>query len=230
MDDTFPTHIGIIMDGNRRWARSRDLPTFQGHKQGYERFLEVSEHAFERGLKVLSVFAFSTENWKRSEEEVGYLMGLLKKAVTESFNRLADKGVKILISGRIDELPDGLAKEVREVMEKTKDNEKGICHIALNYGGRPEILDAAKQMLKDCVDPEAVTEDVFDQYLYQPGLPNIDMIIRTSGEQRTSGFFPWQGAYAEYLFVEKHWPDFGPEDLDAAIQEFQNRNRRFGGN
>lgn len=230
MSDTIPTHVGIIMDGNRRWAKAQGLPTLKGHQKGYDAFLDVAEHAFEKGVKVLSVFAFSTENWKRTEEEVGYLMRLLRKAVNESYKRLHKKGVRILVSGRIDELPDGLAKDVRRVVEETKDNVKGMLHIALNYGGRPELIDAVKTMLKENLDPETLTEEVFHEYLYNPSVPDMDYLIRTSGEQRTSGFFPWQAAYAEYYFAEKNWPEFGPEDFDLALDEYANRNRRFGGN
>jgi undecaprenyl diphosphate synthase len=227
---TIPAHIGIIMDGNRRWAKAKSLPTLEGHRQGYETFLTIAEHAFDRGIRIFSVFAFSTENWKRSEEEVRYLMKLLRKAVTGSFDRFHEKGIKILISGRIDELPDGLAQSVRDVMKKTAQNKKGILNIALNYGGRAELIDAMKRMLKEDVKPEDVTEDLVQSYLYQPEIPDLDLIIRTSGEQRTSGFFPWQGVYAEFLFVKKHWPDFSPKDLDVAIEDYANRHRRFGGN
>jgi len=229
MSDTIPAHIGIIMDGNRRWAKNQNLPSLKGHQKGYETFLDIAEYAFEKGVSVLSVYAFSTENWKRAEEEVGYLMGLLRKAVNESYKRLHEKGIRILISGRTHELPGKLKEDVKRVEEETKENTKGVLHIALNYGGRPEIVDAVNAILKKG-DLKKVTEEDFAQHLYNPEVPDLDLIIRTSGEQRLSGFFPWQGIYAELLFVKKHWPDFTKDDLDDAIIEYANRQRRFGGN
>jgi undecaprenyl diphosphate synthase len=224
-----PAHIGIIMDGNRRWAQERNLPTFEGHLVGYEKMRKSPEWFFSRGVKIFSIFAFSTENWKRSQEEVNYLMKLLKKAIDEEVEEVNKKGHKILISGKIDELPGDLPESCQEAMNKTKNNTKGILNICLNYGGREEILDAIRKMIKNKVEVEQVHEGMIKKYLYNGDLPDPDMIVRTSGEQRLSGFELWQSAYSELFFMEKYWPEFEESDADLIIEEYASRKRRFGG-
>lgn len=224
-----PKHVGIIMDGNRRWARERNLPTLEGHLAGYEKMRETPEWFFSRGVKVLSVFAFSTENWNRSQEEVNYLMKLLKKAIDEELEEINKKGYRILISGRLDELPGDLQESCTEAINKTKNNQKGILNICLNYGGRIDIVDAVRKMIKNKVKAEQVHEGLIRKYLYNGELPDPDIIVRTSGEERLSGFQLWQSAYSELFFIEKYWPEFEESDVDLIIEEYARRKRRFGG-
>lgn len=224
-----PAHVGIIMDGNRRWAQERNLPSLEGHLIGYEKMRKAPEWFFSRGVKIFSVFAFSTENWKRSQEEVNYLMKLLKKAVDEEVEDVHKKGHKILFSGKIDELPGDLPESCQEAMNKTKGNTKGILNICLNYGGRVEIVDAIKKMIKNKVEVEQVHEGMIRKYLYNGDLPDPDIIVRTSGEERLSGFQLWQSAYSELFFMEKYWPEFEESDADLILSEYASRKRRFGG-
>lgn len=224
-----PKHVGIIMDGNRRWAKERNLPTIDGHTKGYAKMKEAPEWFFNEGVEVVSVFAFSTENWNRSRTEVNYLMKLIRDAFTEDFDELNKKGYKILISGRIDELPGDLADVCLDIMNKTKNNAKGILNICLNYGGRAEIADAIKKMIKNKIKIEQIHEGMIKKYLYRSELEDPDLIIRTSGEQRLSGFELWQGAYSELIFLKKYWPDFEKVDVDIILEEYNNRQRRFGG-
>ncbi len=223
-----PHHVGVIMDGNRRWARERNLPTLEGHFKGYEKMRQAPEWFFSRGVKIFSVFAFSTENWNRSREEVNYLMKLLKRAIEEELEEVNKKGYRVLISGRVDELPGDLPELCHEAMNKTKANQKGILNICLNYGGRAEIIDAARKMIKNKVAPEQVHEGMLKKYLYQGELDDPDIIVRTSGEQRLSGFMLWQSAYSELMFMKKYWPDFEESDVDLILAEYANRKRRFG--
>ena len=224
-----PAHVGIIMDGNRRWARERNLPTLEGHLRGYKKMRQAPEWFFLRGVKTLSVFAFSTDNWNRSRDEVNYLMKLIKKAVVEELEEAHKKGYRILISGRIDELPGDLPESCYEVMDKTKANQQGVLNICLNYGGRAEIINAVRKMIKNKVELEQVHEGMVKKYLYQSELPDPDIVVRTSGEQRLSGFQLWQSAYSELLFLKKYWPDFEESDVDLILKEYSERKRRFGG-
>jgi len=224
-----PNHVGIIMDGNRRWARERNLPTLEGHLKGYEKMRRAPDWFFARGVKILSVYAFSTENWNRSRDEVNYLMKLIKKAIDEEVEEIDKKGYRILISGRIDELPGDLPEACHSVMNKTKANQKGILNICLNYGGRAEIIDAVRKMIKNKVDINQVHEGMMKKYLYHGELGDPDIIVRTSGEQRLSGFQLWQSAYSELMFIKKYWPDFEESDVDLILAEYAQRKRRFGG-
>jgi len=226
--NNIPTHVGLIMDGNRRWAKENNLTSLDGHLKGYGALKNVVDWFFARGVKTLSFFAFSTENWKRSEEEVGYLMKLIKKAIIEELCKLG-KGYRIVVSGRINELPDDLPKLCREVMEKTKDNTNGTINVCLNYGGRAEIIDAAKKMIDAGLKPGEITEENFSKYLYHPDLPELDLIVRTSGEQHLSGFLLWESAYSEIIFLKKYWPDFSEQDVEDVLTEYNIRSRRFGG-
>lgn len=224
-----PLHVGIIMDGNRRWARERNLPTLEGHLKGYEKMRQVPDWFFSRGVKILSIFAFSTENWNRSRDEVNYLMKLLKRAIDEELEEINKKGYRILISGKIDELPGDLPEACYRVMDKTKTNNKGTLNICLNYGGRPEIIDAVKKMIKQKLELKQVHEGMIKKYLYHGELSDPDIIIRTSGEQRLSGFMLWQSAYSELMFMKKYWPDFEESDVNLILEEYESRKRRFGG-
>lgn len=225
-----PAHIGLIMDGNRRWAKERNLPTLEGHLIGYEKMKQAPEWFFSRGVKILSFFAFSTENWNRQPSEVNYLMKLLQNAVENDLRALAkNQGYKVLISGRVEELPGDLPAKCFEIMQETKFNNRGIINVCLNYGGRSEIVDAARKMIKNKIDLEQIHEGMIKKYLYQPDLPDPDMIIRTSGEQRLSGFLTWQSVYSELFFMEKYWPDFEEIDADVILKEYEKRSRRFGG-
>ena len=224
-----PNHVGIIMDGNRRWARERNLPTLEGHLRGYEKMRQAPDWFFARGVKILSVYAFSTENWNRSRDEVNYLMKLLKKAIDEELETTRQKGRRVLISGRIDELPGDLPESCCAVMDKTRANKKGILNICLNYGGRAEIIDAIRKMIKNKVEAEQIHEGMMRKYLFHGELSDPDIIVRASGEQRLSGFQLWQSAYSELLFIKKYWPDFEESDIDLILAEYANRKRRFGG-
>ena len=224
-----PKHIALILDGNRRWAQERNLPTLEGHKKGYEKIKLAPEWFFLRGVKIISAYIFSSENWNRTREEVNYLMKLLKLAFEEEFEQFNKKGYKVLISGRIDELPGDLPEICNKTIDDSKNNTKGILNICLNYGGRIEIIDCLKKMIKNKVTQEQVHEGMIKKYLYNSELPEPDIIIRTSGEQRLSGFLLWQSAYSELMFIKKYWPDFEENDVDLILDEYNNRKRRYGG-
>lgn len=221
-------HLGIIMDGNRRWAKKRGLPTLEGHRRGYDVVTKMGDWCLERGIEILTVYAFSTENWNRSKKEVNYLMKLLSMALTNEVDNLHRKQIRISVIGRLSELPDRLRQHISEAMELTKNNTRGTLQLAVNYGGRAEIIDAVKKVYRTATSASSITEKSLTEAMYTVGQPDPDLIIRTSGEQRLSGFLTWQGVYSELLFVEKNWPDFSERDLDEALQEFGRRQRRFG--
>jgi len=223
-----PQHIGIIMDGNRHWAKERNLPTLEGHRLGYNKLKEITRLCFKKGVKILTVFAFSTENWNRSKKEVSYLMKLLKRAVKESLSEFHKENVKIKIFGRLNQLPKDLQKLIAETVNKTKNNTKEILNIAFNYGGRAEIIDAIKNIVSKNIPAAKIDEKIIKENLYAGELPDPELIIRTSGEQRLSGFLLWESAYSELYFTKKYWPDFNEKDLDEALQEYDRRERRFG--
>jgi len=230
MEDINLNHLGLIMDGNRRWARERNLPIFEGHLKGFKKVQEAPDWFFSRGVKILSIFVFSTENWNRAHDEVNYLMKLIKKTVDEEIERIQEKKYKILISGRLDDLPGDLPEACLDLMDKTKNKGGGILNICLNYGGRAEIVDALRKMIKNKVDFKQVHEGLIRKYLYFGELGDPDIIVRTSGEQRLSGFQLWQSAYSELMFLKKYWPDFEESDVDLILNEYAERKRRFGGN
>ncbi|HEX9664831.1 MAG TPA: polyprenyl diphosphate synthase [Patescibacteria group bacterium] len=223
-------HLAIIMDGNRRWAKARGWPSLRGHQQGYDKVKRVGDWCLERGIKILTLYAFSTENWKRTEKEVKYLMGLLERALTVELNYFQDRDICLRVIGRKDELSSKFQSIIQKAEEATKDNQAGILNLAINYGGRPEIIDAVKNIVRDKIKSEDINQELFSKYVYTAGLPDPDLIIRTSGEQRLSGFLTWQSVYSEFYFIDKHWPDFSEKDLDEAIDWFDKRERRFGGN
>jgi len=230
MSDTaiLPNHVGIILDGNRRWAKAQGLPTMEGQRQGSENFKKVALAAFEKGVHYLSAFVFSTENWERAEEEVGYLMKLVLKAVENYLEDFHKAGIKIVILGRRTGLSESVLKALEKTESKTQDNKKGTLALCFNYGGQEELVDAIKKILIIQPDPETVTADTIQAALYAPEVPPLDLLIRTSGEQRLSGFMLYRSPYAELYFTDKYWPDFTTEDLDAALQEYGQRQRRFG--
>jgi undecaprenyl diphosphate synthase len=222
-------HLAIIMDGNGRWARSRNLPRLAGHKAGTDNLHRVLNECDRQGIKIVTLYAFSTENWRRPEEEVSGLMRLLEIVIERELAELHRKGVQIRHIGRTDRIPPNLYKKVQAAIDYTRNNTRLILNIALNYGGRAEIVDAVKQMLADGLDPNYIDEKKIAEYLYTGGLPDPDLIVRTSGEYRVSNFLIWQGAYSEYYITDVHWPDFDETELQKAIKAYTSRDRRFGG-
>lgn len=223
-----PEHIAIIPDGNRRWAKSKRRPGVFGHRKGVEVANALYNAVFDMGVEVLSFWAFSTENWQRPPKEVKYLFKLLEEVFERWIDQLDRDNVRVVVSGRIDELPKHLGELVHQAMKKTKANTRGIIHLCLNYGGRAEIVDAMKRITQEGIPARKISPALVDRYLYNPGLPPPDLIIRTSGEQRLSGYLLWQSEYAELLFLEKKFPDLTVADIKEAIAEFQRRQRRFG--
>ena len=232
--ETMPKHIAIIMDGNRRWAKAQGKPVSFGHKEGAKTLEKIVRYANKIGLEHITVYAFSTENWKRAEEEVKALMMLLQNYLDEYSKRADTENIKVKILGDITALSEGIQKSINKCMERTKDNTGVTFNIALNYGGRDEIIKAIKQIAlgvkNENLDIEDITEEVVSNSLYTKGQPDPDLLIRTSGEIRLSNFLPWQLVYSEFLFIDKNWPDFKEEDLDNAILEYQKRTRKFGAN
>ena len=223
-----PYHIGIIVDGNRRWAKEKRLPTFAGHKKGAERIEEIVKYAQELGIKIITIYAFSTENWKRAEEETSYLMKLFETYARNKMEEANDLGMQIRILGDFQGLPDPLKEVLTKLITLTRNNEKTIVNIALNYGGRNELIRAFRKLLLAHVTAPEITEELININLDTAGLADPDLIIRTSGEQRLSNFLPWQATYAELYFPKVHWPDFDKNQLDIALEEFQRRQRRMG--
>ncbi len=224
-----PKHVGIILDGNRRWAKNQGIPTLEGHRKGADVFKDISLHAFDKGVEYLSAYVFSTENWSRTKEETSYLMKLVVKAVEKYLNEFHKKGIKIIVLGERSNLNSSVLKAIEQTEQKTANNENSTLALCFNYGGQQEIIDATKKIISKNINPQELTLSLFEQNLYSPELPQLDLLIRTSGEQRTSGFMLWRSAYAELLFSEKLWPDYTVEDFDEALLEYNKRQRRFGG-
>ena len=229
-----PKHIAIIMDGNRRWAKAQGKPASFGHKEGAKTLEKIVRYANKIGLGYITVYAFSTENWKRAEDEVKALMLLLQNYLDDYSKRADTENIRVKILGDISALSEGMQKSIIKCMERTKDNTGVTFNIALNYGGRNEIVKAVKeialQVQSSATKPEDITEEMISEHLYTKNEPDPDLVIRTSGELRLSNFLPWQSVYSELLFVQKNWPDFTEEDLDNAIIEYQIRTRKFGAN
>jgi len=228
MEQILPKHIGIMIDGNRRWAKEKKLPVFLGHKKGIERVVEIIDYAAIKGIKVLTLYGFSTENWNRPKKEVDYLMNLFTEFARKYARDFKKKGIQFCHIGGLKELPKSLKKEIKEAQKLTKNNKKMILNIALNYGGRDEIVRAIKKIIQKKISSKSINEKVVMDYLDTKGLPDVDFIIRTSGEMRLSNFLPFQGTYAELYFPKICWPDFTKKQFDLAIKEFQRRRRRFG--
>ena len=231
--ELMPKHIAIIMDGNRRWAKERGLDTRLGHKQGAETLEKIAKFANQIGLEYLTVYAFSTENWKRAKEEVGALMILLENYLDRFLNRDSLRNIRVRALGDIDSLSDNLKKKIYNIVEKSKSNTGLTLNIAFNYGGRAEIVEAVKnistRVQSGKIKIEDINENLISDNLYTKGEPEPDLLIRPGGELRISNFLLWQLAYTEFLFIDKYWPDFSEEDLLEAIQIFEQRNRKFGG-
>ena len=232
-ENIYPDHIAIIMDGNRRWARKNNLEVKEGHKKGAETLEKIAKYCNNIGIKYLTVYAFSTENWKRSEEEVGALMILLQNYLNDFSKRADTENIKIKVLGDISVLSKGMQNSINKAIERTKGNTGLTLNIAFNYGGRAEITYALKQIAKEIknnnIKIEDINEKLISNNLYTKGQPDPDLLIRTSGELRTSNFLPWQIAYTEFYFDDKYWPDFSEEDLLKAIENYKVRNRKFGG-
>lgn len=223
-----PTHLGFIMDGNRRWAKTRGLPTLEGHRKGFNAVTALIDACLDRGVQYVTIWAFSTENWDRSEEEIAYLMDLFEEMFNKYRKQLNKKNVKIQVAGRLSDFPEKVQESALLAIKETEKNNGLVLNIAFSYGGRAEIVDATKKIIAEGLSPKEITEEKFAEYIYEAGQPNIDMIVRTSGEQRLSGFMLWQSSYSEIYFMDRCWPDFNAEALDEVITEYQNRERRFG--
>ena len=228
-----PGHIAIIMDGNGRWAKKRHLPKVFGHREGAMAVDRVTEACRERGIKALTLYALSTENWKRPKKEIGNLTRLLYDYLEKKYEKLQKNNIRFNAIGRLEKFPEKVREKLSYVMEKTSKNDSMTLTLALNYGGRQEIVDAALSLAEkaksDKISPHDITEDLFAQFLYTRGLPEVDLLIRTSGEMRISNFMLWQISYAEIYVTDKLWPDFGKKDLEKAILDYQKRERRYGG-
>ncbi|MGB9706508.1 MAG: polyprenyl diphosphate synthase [Microgenomates group bacterium] len=228
--NNIPQHIGIIMDGNRRWAAKRGLTAVQGHEAGVKALVKIVDHCLELGIKTLTIYALSTENWrKRAKEEVRGIFNLLLRLVKEKKEEYKKKGIKLAILGDFQAFPRKVVRAIEEMLKIVKKHERLKLNVALNYGGRDEILRAVKKIISEKIPPEKIDEKTFGKFLYTNGEPDPDLIIRTGGEIRLSNFLLWQISYSELYFTDTLWPDFTPEELDKAIAEYQRRDRRFGG-
>ena len=223
-----PTHVAIIMDGNGRWAKQRGLPRQAGHRAGVENLRRVIDACVEFGIQILTIYAFSTENWGRPESEVRGLMRIFRRVLDQELNDLHAQGVCLHHLGDLGGIDPSLQKKVLHGLELTKDNDRLILNVAFNYGGRAEIIRAMQQMLEDNVTPDELNEELFSSYLFTSGLPDPDLVIRTSGELRVSNFLIWQAAYAEFYAAPEYWPGFGREELYEALVAYDQRERRFG--
>ena len=223
-----PRHVAIIADGNRRWARDRGLPVLAGHVQGIEAIRPIVRRARDIGVETLSVYTFSTENWTRPDEEVSGLFNLIDGAVRQYTDELIAEGVRVQVIGRLHEAPSDVQRSIRAAEDRTRAGARMTLNICFNYSGRAEIVDAARALVAAGADPNAIDEAHFASHLYTAGQPDVDLLIRTGGDRRTSNFLVWQAAYAELVFCDKFWPEFLPADFDAAVAEFGQRSRRFG--
>jgi len=225
-----PAHVGFILDGNRRWAKAKGLSAFEGHREGSENIKRIVRYAFKQGVECVSAYIFSTENWNRTKKEVDFLMNLAMKIAVKDSKEMIRENIKIVVMGIEDKVPPKLVKAWRDAEEESKDNTGGTLALCFNYGGTREIVDATRAIVAEGIAPELITDEVVVQHLYHPEIPDVDFMIRTSGEMRISNFMLWRIRYAELYFVERAWPEFSEEDFDSALEEFARRNRRFGGN
>lgn len=223
-----PNHLGFILDGNRRWAKKHGLPTYEGHLAGYNSLKEVVLKAADVGIKYVSVYSFSTENWQRSEEEVKGIMGLAMRLFKTEISELVKHGIKLVVLGSRDGVPQNILDAMDEAQQKTKDLTRITLAMCFNYGGKREIAAAAQKCINDGL--AEITEEALAERMYAPEVPDVDMVVRTSGEQRISNFMLWRVAYSEFYFMDKFWPDMRASDIDGIIKEYNRRNRRFGGN
>jgi undecaprenyl diphosphate synthase len=223
-----PQHVAIIMDGNSRWARERLLPRVMGHKAGIESIRRVAEAADQRGVRILTLYAFSTENWSRPRDEVDALMSLFSETIRREVDELARRGIELRFSGRVHELSAALQEQMRQASERTRVGGRAILNIAINYGGRQEIIDAVRELAREGADLENLDDATLAAHLYTRDLPDPDLVIRTAGEMRLSNFLLWQAAYSEFYSTQTLWPDFAGSDFDEALAAYQRRVRRFG--
>ncbi|MBM3210283.1 di-trans,poly-cis-decaprenylcistransferase [Candidatus Saccharibacteria bacterium] len=221
-----PAHIGYIVDGNRRWAKKQGLQAYEGHQRGYEVLESIVKSTFSRGVKYVSAYVFSTENWQRSENEVNKILSLFMRALTKDLDKLGE--VQIRFAGAREQISEALQGKMRTLEQKTAHFNDKVFVICFNYGGKQELVDAFKKMLHDSVAADAITPALIDNYVYAPDVPPVDMIVRTSGESRLSNFMLWRSAYSELLFLEKYWPDMTDSDVEMCLDEFAKRTRRFG--
>lgn len=221
-------HLGIIMDGNRRWANDRGLPSVYGHKKGVDALERAGDLCISREIKYLTVWAFSTENWSRPKKEISYLMKLMKHVAETKVSVFMKQGVRLNVIGRLKQLPAETREAIERAIEKTKKNTRVVMNVAINYGGRAEIVDAVKTLVAKKINPEKITEKFLNSFFYLPEIPEPDLIIRTGGQVRTSGFLPWESEYSEWFFTKTKWPDFGAKELDAALADYSERQRNFG--
>ncbi len=228
LPESVPAHIAIIMDGNGRWAKSRGLPRTEGHRQGKENLRRILEACVEFGVEVLTIYAFSTENWTRPPQEVSVLMSILNLVLDQEVEKLHKEGVQVRHIGKMDGVPKKLQRKIVKACEYTKDNDTLILNVAFNYGGRDEIVNAVRSIVAEGVPADEITENVLSDHMYTGDLPDPDLIVRTSGEFRISNFLIWQGAYSEYYTTPVYWPDFNKDELFKAITEYSHRRRRFG--
>ena len=223
-----PKHVGYIVDGNRRWAKKHGLPTYEGHLAGYNAIQDVARATFDSGVEYMSVYIFSTENWKRSENEVKALMGLVLKLFTSDLHIFNEENIRLRVLGSKDMVNERIKKAIVEAEEATKNNTRGTLALCFNYGGQLEIADAVKKFVQAGGDASSITVEDIASNLYAPDIPPVDLIIRTSGEQRLSNFMLYRAAYSEFMFIDKAWPDITKEDVQEALQKYSNRGRRFG--
>lgn len=228
VDLTIPNHIGFIVDGNRRWAKKHGLPTYEGHLAGYNAFKEVGVAALKAGVKYVSAYVFSTENWKRSKDEVNKLMGLVLRILTTDLPLFDDLNVRIRVLGTRDNISEKILKAIDAAEARTANNTAGTLALCFNYGGQLEIVDAVKKIIQSGVSADEVTAELISQNLYAPDIPPVDIVVRTSGEYRISNFMLWRISYSEFMFIDKFWPDMTKQDVTEIIKEYSKRNRRIG--
>lgn len=228
-DNIIPNHIGFIVDGNRRWAKERNLPVYKGHVAGSDALWEVMSAVFETGVRYATAYIFSTENWKRSEEEVGKIMELMLKMLTSKLPFFEENNIKLLILGSRDNVSANILKAIDNAEAVTANNTSGTLALCFNYGGQQEIVDAAKKIVQSGLDADSITVELISKNIYYPEIPPMDIIVRTSGEQRISNFMLWRAAYSELMFINKYWPDMTKDDVGDIIEEYNKRSRRFGG-
>lgn len=229
MSKELPTHIGFIVDGNRRWAKEHGLPGYEGHLAGYNAMQDVLLETLNRGVKYASAYVFSTENWKRSEDEVSRIMKLLRRILKNDITVFEENQIRLRVIGTQEGLDDDILKSIADAEKRTEHFTKGELLLCLNYGGQLEIADAVKKIVASGVKADEITPELIGENIYAPEVPPCDLIVRTSGEQRLSNFMLWRAAYSEFMFVDKHWPDMRKEDVTAILEEYANRQRRFGG-
>lgn len=228
VDISVPQHVGFILDGNRRWAREHGMPAIEGHRQGVKALKRVLKSSVRHGVRYVSAYVFSTENWKRDRDEVKQLMRLFMWIMKHEVKELNSEGIRLRVIGSKAQLGHALVRAIHEAEELTKDNERGTVLLCLDYGGQQEIVDAVKRIAELGYNPDDITPELISKFLYAPDVPPVDLVIRTSGEQRISNFLLWESAYSEFLFDKVNWPDFDEKHLEKALEEYANRQRRFG--